>query len=520
MDGMSTPKRDADQLSSTTWRSIAEQASDGLFVTDESFQIVWVNQRACDLLRRPFDALVGHAIPEFFWDAMETEAAPMRSTDLLAGRSTITLRAFRTGDNERRVLEVSAKGVGDGLFVGIARDATERLETLQRLERSEASFRALAEQSPDSIIVHANGKVLYINRVGAASLGFDSPENAVGSPVMDIVHPDDRWNVRRRLEQLKAGETTVPFSEERLVRRDGREIVASIGAVNVVFEGTPAIAAIGRDVTEQRALDAQFAQAEKMASIGLLAAGVAHEVNNPLAYTMLRVQAIAGVSKRLSEGLAAIRAGLEGHADADTRAALKACEQQATLLGQLDDHVETALEGSERVRTIVNDLRVFSRLDRDDRAVIDVTGPLQRALSIAGHALGGRARIVQDFVETPPVLANAGRLTQVFLNLLLNASEAIPEGGAEQNEVRVRVRRVEHTVQVTVSDTGCGVSPENLQRLFEPFFTTRKNGVSTGLGLAICHGIVSSLGGTIAVESKIGVGTTFTVSLPQAPGGD
>ncbi|MEI8254509.1 MAG: PAS domain S-box protein [Deltaproteobacteria bacterium] len=517
---MTTPQRDADQLSSINWRAIAEEASDGLFVTDVCFTIVWVNQRSCDLLHRPARELVGHRIPEFFWDPDETDEHPLRREELVAGRSTITLRAFRTGDGERRVLEVSAKGIGDGLIVGIARDATERLATLQRLERSEASFRALAEQSPDSILVHANGAVLYVNRAGARLLGFDSPQTAVGASALDLVHPDDREAVVGRVIALNSGGEAVPFSDERMIRRDGSSILVSIGAVRVVFEGTPAIAAILRDVTEQRAFDAQYAQAEKMASIGLLAAGVAHEVNNPLAYTMLRIEAIASLSKRLDAGLADIREVLSGRDDAEAQAVLRACDQQAALLEQLGDHVATAIEGSERVRSIINDLRVFSRLDRDDRSVVEVTGPLRRALSIAGHALDRRAKVVQDIAETPPVLASPGRLTQVFLNLLLNASEAIPEGGADTNEVRVRARLVDGAVHVSISDTGCGVAPADLHRLFEPFFTTRPSGVSTGLGLAICHGIVTSLGGTITVESKIGVGTTFTVALPQAPGGD
>lgn len=517
---MATRRRAANPLSSTLWRSLAEEASDGLFVTDATFRLVWVNQRACELLRRPFDALVGHFIPEFFWDPDEVTKQPLRSAELLAGRATITLRPFRTGDGERRILEVSAKGIGDGLLVGLARDVTERLLTMQRLERSEASFRALAEQSPESIVVHAGGKMLYINRAAAITLGFESPQAAVGTSLIDIVHPDDREGVRRRLQALEKGDTTLPFIEERFIRRDGTQVIASVGAVKVVFEGTPAIAAIGRDVTQQRALDAEYAQNHKMASIGLLAAGVAHEVNNPLAYALLRIQAMATVSQRLTAGLAVIRAGLAGGSVAEQRAAMAVCEQQAALLLELEDHVETALEGAEKVRAIVHDLRVFSRLDRDDRSVIDVIEPLERALSIAGHGLGRRARIVRDFVDTPPVLASPGKLTLVFLNLLLNASAAISEGRMDDNEVRVSVRVVDRVVHVAISDTGCGVAPDDLHRLFEPFFTARPGSGSTGLGLAICHGIVTSHGGTIRAESTLGVGTTFTVSLPEAPGGD
>ncbi len=517
---MSPSKPHADELSTTTWRSIAEEASDGLFVTDASFQIVWVNRRACELLRRPPEGLVGYFIPEFFWDPNDVAEQPLRQAELLAGLSTITNRAFRTGNGERRVLEVSATGIADGLLVGIARDATARLEALERIERSEASFRALAEQSPEAIIVHAGGRMLYVNRAAAETLGFASPQAAVGGALLNIVHPDDRAAVASRLQVLEAGETTLPFSEERFIRADGTEIVASVSAVKVVFEGTPAVAAIGRDMTAQRARDAQYAQAQKMASIGLLAAGVAHEVNNPLAYTMLRMQALAALSKRLDRNLSVLRAELEGRADGDAQNALRACEQQAELLAELDDHVATAHEGAEKVRSIVHDLRVFSRLDRDDRSVIDVLGPLRRALSMAGHALERRARVVEDFSETPPILASAGKLTQVFLNLLLNASEALPEGNLRDDELRVTVRLVDGWVQVAVSDTGRGVAPEDLPRLFEPFFSARPNTASTGLGLAICHGIVTSLGGAIRVESKVGVGTTFTVSLPQAPGGE
>ncbi|MFP2934508.1 ATP-binding protein, partial [Pyxidicoccus sp. 3LG] len=177
-----------------------------------------------------------------------------------------------------------------------------------------------------------------------------------------------------------------------------------------------------------------------------------------------------------------------------------------------------AQQGAERVRTIVRDLKTFSRVDSADNMDVDVRQVLESTLNLATTEIRHRARLVKKFDEVPRVRANESRLGQVFLNLLVNAAQAIPGGTPERHEIRVATLvGPQGRVVVEVADTGMGIASEHLPRLFDPFFTTKEPGVGTGLGLSICHSLVASLGGEIHVESEPGRGSTFRVLLPAAP---
>jgi signal transduction histidine kinase len=180
------------------------------------------------------------------------------------------------------------------------------------------------------------------------------------------------------------------------------------------------------------------------------------------------------------------------------------------------DALEETLSGGDRVREIVKDLKTFSRGDEGKRGEVNVHTVLDLCANIARNHLRHRAQLVKDYGELPTLHASEGRLAQLFLNLIVNAAQAIPEGGdIRHNEVRLTTRREEEGwVVVEVRDTGVGISQEHLHRLFDPFFTTKAVGEGTGMGLSICHGIVSALGGRISVESVPGRGSTFRVFLP------
>jgi CheY-like chemotaxis protein/two-component sensor histidine kinase len=186
---------------------------------------------------------------------------------------------------------------------------------------------------------------------------------------------------------------------------------------------------------------------------------------------------------------------------------------------ELDDELRDAREAADRVRSIVRDLNVLSRGDDEARVAVEVPKVLDSTLRIAWNEVRHRARLVRQYERVPLVHASESRLGQVFLNLLLNAAQAIPEGHADTNEITVATRTDKSGCAVIeVTDTGAGIAPDVLPRLFTPFFTTKAAGVGTGLGLAICHRIVVGLGGDIAVESVVGRGTTFRVTMPAAPG--
>jgi signal transduction histidine kinase len=227
--------------------------------------------------------------------------------------------------------------------------------------------------------------------------------------------------------------------------------------------------------------------ADRMASVGALAAGVAHEINNPLA---------------------AVLANLEfARAELEALGGDRATNVRATLVD--------ACEAAQRVRFIVRDLKVFSRASDEDHGPVDVHEVLESTLRMAKSEVRHRARLVRDYADVPPVRANAARLGQVFLNLVVNAAQAIAEGSADTNEIRVVTRREgKDRVAIEVHDTGEGIPPEVAGRIFDPFFTTKPIGTGTGLGLAICHRIVSSLQGEISVTARPDRGMTFRVVLP------
>ncbi len=243
------------------------------------------------------------------------------------------------------------------------------------------------------------------------------------------------------------------------------------------------------DVTDRKRLEAQLMLADRMASVGTLAAGVAHEINNPLAFVLANVEfALAELRAAAVEPLEVLRA-----------------------LGE-------ARDGGLRVREIVRDLKAFSRADAEGSERIDLRRVLQSALGLAQNEIRHRARLEVDVGDIPCVMGSEHRLGQVFLNLLINAAQSIPEGRATDNEIRATTATApDGRALVVISDTGGGISPEVLPRIFDPFFTTKPVGVGTGLGLSICHGIVSGLGGEILVESTVGRGTTFKVLLDAAP---
>jgi PAS domain S-box-containing protein len=234
------------------------------------------------------------------------------------------------------------------------------------------------------------------------------------------------------------------------------------------------------DITDRKRLEAQVAAGDRLASMGRLAAGVAHEINNPLSYVI-------------------------GHLEALRQTGLDATQRKA---------VEEVLEGVGRVRTIVDDLRNLSRGQDERRGPVDLLHVVITACNIVAPQLKHRAILVRDLVPVPMVDGNESRLGQLVLNLLMNAAEAVREGHATENEVRVRVHPDdEGRIVLEVIDTGEGIPPSVRERIFDPFFTTKPVGVGTGLGLAICRGIVTSHGGEIEVESSPGKGSTFRVRL-------
>ncbi len=406
---------------------------------------------------------------------------------------------FRHSDGGYRWMQDAPRVIrdGDGLpteIVGYWIDVHDRVQAEHRLRASEASFRTVIERAPSAIFIHRRGTLAYANAAAVKMLGYDDASELLGCDVIGLLHPDDRERITVRMGRT-IREGFSPLMESGMLRRDGSTLRVEAESVLLDFEGEPSSVILVRDVTERREMFARVAAADRMRSVGTLAAGVAHEINNPLAYVTMNLALLAAELPDLLRD----RVGRGGS------------------VGEIETLVRDAQEGAGRVSEIVRDLLSLSRADDEATGPVDLRAVVDSCLKIANSEIRHRAAVVTQIDDAlPRALANPSRLAQVVLNLLVNAAQAIVEDDMAANEIRVRASASADGTQVwlEVEDTGVGMSASLMERIFDPFFTTKPVGVGTGLGLPISHHIIRAMGGEITVKSTPQVGTCFRVTLP------
>jgi PAS domain S-box-containing protein len=482
---------------------VARYANDMVFLSDAEHRLLDVNDRAMALLGYAREELLGMTAQDLRDPATLADFLDRVRLEREQGGAVFETR-YRRKDGSTFPVEVSVRVFelnGRLYHQATARDITdrkraedERIDQLAELRRaqvalraSEAKFRAAFESAGMGIhFVDPEGRILEHNNFLSAMLGY-APGELRGRSLGEVLDPTHVSPALASLREMVEGRRD-RMVEERRYRKDNGSFAHVVVRATAVRDERGAFQyAIGvvEDVTEKRALEAQLLFADRMSALGTLAAGVAHEINNPLAFVLSNLSYAIEELERTSAGPTEV-----------TRA------------------LEEAREGAVRVREIVRDLKTFSRPEERPDEEVDLRAVLRSAMNLAHNEIRHRAQLEVDLQPIPPVLASAHRLGQVFLNLLINAAQAIAEGQADQNRIRVTCRAFgPRQVAVEISDTGCGIPAEHLSRIFEPFFTTKPVGVGTGLGLSVCHGIVTGLGGDIAVESRPGA-TTFRVTLP------
>lgn len=428
------------------------------------------------------------------------------------------MRGFRAdietpaGTRPLRVTAVPSELLGaQPQLIVVAEDLTEEERLRAHAEASERSFRALIECAPDAITVVRDDRLVYANRAMVRMLGYQSDAEFLGKPVAVFVHPEDGAIVAERVGTMLATGEPAPLQERRLLACDGTIVYAEIAAMPLEFEGAPAILVIARDLTERRHLEMTRMEMDRLIAMGTLAAGVVHEVNNPLSYVMANLEFVAEELPGVADACRACHAGLRPDVGLPQGAAVVPAR-----VDELMELLTEAREGTVRIRDVVRDVKAFSRTGAEGDALLDVRQVLESSINMVYNQIRHRARLEKGYHNVPLVAANESRLAQVFVNLLVNAAQAIPEGAADVNVIRVRTWTEAERVVVEVEDTGRGISEELLARLFDPFFTTKSAGQGTGLGLAICKKIVEFYGGEISVESQVGRGARFRVALPAA----
>jgi len=403
------------------------------------------------------------------------------STTLYGWAGTFLFRRMRIREWEAEKQRAEARG--------------DLEDALRQSRRNEALYRAMAATFPDGVMALFDAELRTVLADGTAAAFSMPPSQLVGKRASDFLPPDVAARVEAAQRAALRGVPAV-----LALQSAGRAVSLSLHPVQDDTGSVILGLAIARDVTEHRALEARLATSARLAAMGTLVAGIAHEINNPLAGAM----ALHGF---VAEGVARLRERLRRDEPLD-RARL------ARGLVEAGEALDEALESEQRIAEIVKDLTLVGR-----PVVPGSRTSLARALETAtrwvpqGLVRGGAIQV--DAEASVEVVGSEGQLAQVIQNLLTNALRSVPEGRLPAVHVRIGVGPPGRAF-VEVEDNGTGMGPELLERIFDPFFTTREVGQGTGLGLAICHSLVTAHGGTITVESEVGKGTTFRVELRAA----
>ena len=374
----------------------------------------------------------------------------------------------------------------------LRREIADRQEAEEALRKSEQRYRAVAEQAVEGIWIAEidTQEIVDVNPAFCHYVGYERDE-LLGKPIGQFIDrtPEELELFGERLRQTGS----LPPTEGRWVNRDGEIIHVRITANLIHQDDRDLVCTIGRDISEEMRLHEQLALTDRLASIGTLAAGIAHEINNPLSYVNTNLHF-------LEEEISELEAG--------------------PLSDRTDEWLEVleqSKRGIDRMQRIVNDLRSFYRADGHDVTLVDVEEVFDPIVGLVTAEVPAGAELIEEYGDVPRVRANTGALGQVFLNVLVNAIQALPEERNGRND-RVTIRTSETDdggVDIAISDTGVGIPQEDRNRIFDPFFTTKPVDVGTGLGLSMSHSIVQSFGGEISFETEVDAGTTFHIVLPM-----
>jgi len=485
---------DALRESESKYRTLIEQASDGIFITDEKGKYLEVNLRGCELLGCSQEELI-HLNVRDFLPPEEMANFKKHNIQLSGGESLIFERPVLRKDGSRYPAEISAKVLGDGRTLAIVRDITERKQAEEALQESEGKFRALLDHSPSAITLKdLDGRYQLVNRQVGLMMGV-SEKDIIGKKAKDVFPMAYTKEIVDQEKEVLRNGRTVQFEVE-VPLPDGSKII-TIATKFPIRDGNNKITGVGTintDISYRKTLEAQLLQSQKMEALGTLAGGIAHDFNNILT-------PILGYCEILMKNF-----------DPEKKehgylATIFASAQRAT------DLVSQILLYSRRGQTAKRDCELGS-LAKEVTKLVRSTLP--KSISV-------RPRVSADLA---PVFCDPSQIHQVFLNLCVNAGQAMPDRG----KLGITLGNVElaglecfagtilagNYVRLAVSDSGVGMDAGTLSQIFDPFFTTKEVGVGTGLGLSTVFGIVRDHNGGITVSSEPGEGSTFAVFLPTA----
>ena len=449
-------------------------------------------------------------------------SVPLRAKGQMVGLLNVFNKRGEEGftREDQRLLSIIASQSSQ--IVENARLYEELQRRSKELEESEHKYRALMQEAAEAILLasDANKRIVEVNERAEAITGRPR-ERLIGRTLAQVL-PVAELEDPETYETIAAGgNVRVTFSASP----DGEKRHFDLSATQVTYGAHKLIQVICLDVSEREKLaehlrmhaeelereveaatkdlrtsQAKLVQQEKMAALGRLVAGVAHEMNTPIG-------TINSNADTLARSLSVVRGLTSGD---DAPEGLKDNKRLAQVLNLLEDISRINKLACERIVSIVGSLRNFARLDQAELQMANLHEGLDSTLTLVYHELKNRVEVVKEYGDIPPVRCHPNQINQVFMNLLVNAAQAIPDRG----EIRIKTFREGDMVKVQISDTGVGIPPANLEKIFDPGFTTKGVGVGTGLGLSICFKIAEDHKGGIDVESEVGKGSSFTLRLP------
>lgn len=489
------------------FRDFAMSSSDWLWETDTQNRFTYVSDGIRRLLGLDPDQIIGktrsqlQAIPYDETKRWESYLATLRA------RRPFRNFTYRILDNtgQERIHSISGTPIFDsnGIFCGYrgsGTDITDQYRAMKALVESEDRYRSVADLSLDALIVHLNGRIVFVNHRAVTITRATGDQDLIGRPITDFVPDSSRDLLQEQFDQVQNSQMMSERREIRLKRIDGAAFEAEVGSAPITHDGTPAILTLLRDITTRKTVQTQLIQTAKLATLGEMAAGMAHELSQPM--NIIRMAAEGAL---LTDGPTLperIRKGLDVIAG------------QAGRMGDIIDH-----------------MRVFSRKQTPSADLFDPHMCLREAINMVEAQFYAETITMSVRYLSQPirVLGQPVHLEQVLLNLLTNARDSLrtrsrectPESGwVAQIDIRTAIDPTGEMLVIDVGDNGTGIPSDAIDRIFEPFYTTKEVGSGTGLGLSVSFGLISAMGGSITARNTESGGAVFTVTLPLAPPDD
>jgi PAS domain S-box-containing protein len=500
------------------WQTTFDAISDSIALIDAEQRIIRCNRATRKILDREFADIINQPCWKLFHDADgPIPGCPMEKAKRTRNSETATVQ------HRDRWLEITVDPLlsDEGELTGavhIVRDITEQYRLINSITDANELFSLFMKFSPiycyvkeisdsESRVIQASDNFIDIVGIPPQEMIGKSMHQLFPKEFADKITADDQrvYASREilRLEEHFNDKSYITYKFP-IERADGRALLAGY-TINISDQ---------KLVEESlQTMQRQIVQQEKMASIGQLAAGVAHEINNPMGFITSNLTSLVKYADRLDEYIAALLNSLyscPAHTGISELDSLRQKLKVDYIISDVRELVNESLDGAHRVQRIVQDLKNFSRLDQMESCPINLNEALETTINIAWNELKYISTLERDFGDIPDIICYPQQLNQVFLNLLVNAAQAMEK----QGEIKVCTWADRDNVFVSVADNGKGMAEETKRRIFEPFFTTKETGKGTGLGLSISADIVHKHGGGITVASEIGVGTTFTVRFP------